>query len=150
MIFNGGALSTKAGFVSARGVTPTSDGAIDVAASTTLGLTGVVSGDGGLVKQGSGRLTLSGVNGYTAGTVFEDGIVQISAETNLGGAAGDLTFDGGMLATTASLSSARAVSVKTDGGFDVADSTELELSVTIIGAGALTKLGTGALVLSGS
>ena len=40
------------------------------------------------------------------------------------------------------------MSVTTGGGFDVADATELELSGAVTGAGTLTKLGTGALVLS--
>ena len=84
------ALSTTSDFSSARDVTLTTDGAVDVASGTTLGLTGIVSGDGGLVKQGDGTLALSGVNGYTGGTVVEDGIVQITADANLGGASGGL------------------------------------------------------------
>ncbi|MCX5515366.1 autotransporter-associated beta strand repeat-containing protein [Kaistia algarum] len=67
LIFNGGALSTTGDIASVRGVTLTAMRVFDVAFSTTLGLTGVVSG-GELAKQGAGTLTLSGVDGYIGGT----------------------------------------------------------------------------------
>ncbi|QEL26192.1 autotransporter outer membrane beta-barrel domain-containing protein [Bosea sp. F3-2] len=74
--FTGGALSTMASFDTARTVSLTQAGRFDVAANTELGLTGIVSGSGDLIKQGGGTLRLdNGANAYgntlvTAGTLI--------------------------------------------------------------------------------
>ncbi|OYX71912.1 MAG: hypothetical protein B7Y95_11960, partial [Rhizobiales bacterium 32-66-11] len=149
LTFNGGMLATMGDITTSRSVTLTANGIFDVATGTSLGLTGVITGDGGLIKQGLGTLVLSGTNDYAGGTVFEEGTVTVSADTNLGNDAGALTFDGGTLATTDGFTSARDVSVQTTGGLDVAAGAELDLSGTISGPGTLAKLGTGALALSG-
>ncbi|WP_170990116.1 autotransporter domain-containing protein [Aquamicrobium sp. LC103] len=73
LIFSGGILNTSANFDTARAVTLDAAGRFDVAAETTLGLTGTVSGSGDLVKTGSGTLTLSGVNSYQGDALVEAG-----------------------------------------------------------------------------
>ena len=150
LTFTGGTLATTASFNMARGVTLASNGTLDVATGTVLGLTGVVTGAGGLAKQGFGTLVLAGANNYAGGTLFDDGILQVSSDANLGTASGGLSFAGGMLGTTASFASSRDVAVPTLGGLDIAAGTELDLSGAISGAGTLAKSGTGALVLSGT
>ncbi len=58
----------------------------------------VLGGTGGaLVKQGAGRMTLSGMNAHTGNTTIKAGTLAISADNNLGAVGGPLTFDGGAL-----------------------------------------------------
>ncbi len=103
------------------------------------------------MKTDLGTLILSGANTYTGGTAIEGGTLQVAIDANLGPVAGALTFDGGTLATTASFSSARATTLNAEGGtFDVANATALTMSGAIGGAGALTKINTGTLVLTGT
>jgi fibronectin-binding autotransporter adhesin len=54
---------------------------------------------------------VSFASSYTGGTIVNGGTLAVSLDSNLGGAAGGLTLDGGTLATTASFSSARTVSL---------------------------------------
>ncbi|MEV7342024.1 phosphatase PAP2 family protein [Streptomyces sp. NPDC093544] len=59
-----------------------------------------ISGRGGLVKRGSGSLTLTGANRYTGGTVLEEGTLTAGSAGALG--YGDVRVQGGTLrATTA-------------------------------------------------
>ncbi|MDR6872277.1 outer membrane autotransporter protein [Bosea sp. BE125] len=80
MTFAGGTLSTTASFDTARTISLTQAGRFDVAAGTELGLTGVVSGSGDLIKQGSGTLRLdNSANAY--------GNTLVAAGTLIGNAA---------------------------------------------------------------
>ena len=64
-------------------------------ASSTLTLTGAMSGAGSITKTGAGTLVLSGANAYTGGTTIAGGTVQAGSNGALGG--GDLAFRGGAL-----------------------------------------------------
>lgn len=65
LTFSGGTLQTTTSFDTARAVRLTQAGRFDVAANTTLGLTGMLSGAGDLIKAGSGTLRLdNGANVY--------------------------------------------------------------------------------------
>lgn len=54
-----------------------------------------IDGDGGLTKQGTGTLTLTGHNRYTGGTVLEDGVLVAGSAHALGH--GDVRVQGGTL-----------------------------------------------------
>ena len=66
-----------------------------IVATITADLTGTAR----LVKDLAGTLVLSGTNSYTGGTVINGGTLSISADANLGDAAGGLGLDGGTLNT---------------------------------------------------
>ncbi|WP_175108594.1 autotransporter-associated beta strand repeat-containing protein, partial [Pararobbsia alpina] len=116
---------------------------------TQLTQNGAIDGTGALTKAGTGTLTLAGQNTYTGGTSLDGGVVQISADANLGAATGPLSFNGGTLRTTADMSMSRATTLDTSGGIiETMPGTQLTQNGTIGGTGALTKAGTGTLVLS--
>ncbi|WP_438395833.1 autotransporter-associated beta strand repeat-containing protein [Caballeronia sp. DA-9] len=110
---------------------------------------GVISGTGSLTQAGSGTTTLTGVNTYAGGTYFNAGILSVGADANLGSAAGGLSFNGGTLQFTSGLTTARTVTLNTAGTIDTEANADT-LSGVVAGAGALTKQGTGTLILNGA
>ncbi|MBO1907713.1 autotransporter domain-containing protein [Microvirga sp. 3-52] len=86
---------------------------------------GAVIGSGALVKQGAGRLTLSGANRYTGGTTISQGTLVGSSSSFAGN-----------IANNSSLV------------FDQAHSGTYSGSIS--GSGSLTKQGTGTLILTGN
>ena len=60
-------------------------------------LSGAISGNGALTKNGVGSLTLSGVNTYTGGTTVSYGLLTVSGSGTFGSGAGNLTASGGIL-----------------------------------------------------
>jgi len=50
---------------------------VEVAANTTLTISGVLSGSNYLAKTGAGTLSLSGVNTYSGGTTIDDGTLKV-------------------------------------------------------------------------
>ncbi|KDC99445.1 outer membrane autotransporter barrel domain protein [Bordetella bronchiseptica MBORD675] len=111
---------------------------------------GVMSGGGIFAKEGTGSLTLAGVNTYTGTLQLKEGKVIVSAAENLGAANSSLAFDGGTLSTTADMASARRATMAAGGGtFDVASGTTLNWTGQVVGGGTLVKDGAGTLALAG-
>lgn len=117
-------------------------------AGMTATIASALSGDAQLVKSDRGTLVLTGTNSYTGGTAINGGTLQVSADANLGDAAGGLSFDGGMLSTTNSFATSRAVNVMSSGTVSTAAATTLTLNDALTGSGAFTKSGDGTLVLT--
>nr|WP_256731251.1 autotransporter-associated beta strand repeat-containing protein [Sphingomonas sp. dw_22] len=130
----------------------TNDGTLTFNQAGSYVYTGALSGNGSLVKQGDGALTLAGDYSYTGSTVVEGGTVTISSllpttttlqidggsfylgstdqsVSGLTGNGGSLNFGGGTL----------TVDQDTDYGYDG----------SLIGTGTLVKSGSGTLNLLG-
>ncbi len=75
-------------------------------AGYTATIASVLTGASSLTKSGTGTVTLTGANTYTGGTTVLGGVLSVSADNNLGAAAGGLTLSGGTLRNTAAFSSA--------------------------------------------
>ncbi|WP_422096591.1 autotransporter-associated beta strand repeat-containing protein [Variovorax sp.] len=115
-------------------------------AGMTATIAAAIGGTGGLVKDDGGVLIVSGKNSYTGGTTVKGGILQFSADNNLGAAGKGLALDGGTLriATgSGSLASARALALGAGGGsIDLGNST-WGFGGAISGNGALSVTGKG-------
>ena len=123
--------------------------------STQATFSGSISGTGSFIKQGSGQLTLAGVNSYTgdtkieAGTLISNGVSD-SSDVEVGSGA---TYQLSSADTIASLSGAGAVDLNGQ-QLTVAtpESTQASFSGSISGAQSgsqLIKSGAGLLALSG-
>lgn len=120
----------------------------DNALFTTI--SAALAGDTTLVKRGAGTLTLSGNNSFTGGTHIHEGTLQVSQDSNLGAATGDIVLDGARLAVSESFASNRAVQLATGGAITVAADKEFTINGAIDGSGPLLVDGAGTLVLKGS
>ncbi|MEI6515714.1 MAG: autotransporter-associated beta strand repeat-containing protein, partial [bacterium] len=114
---------------------------------------GVIASGSALTVSG-GTATLSGANTYTGGTTLSGGILNVSADSNLGTAtsssAGTLTFSGGTLLFGGAFTIAnRPVVLSTVGNLDTSLNSGTIASI-ISGAGSLNKATTGILTLSGA
>jgi autotransporter-associated beta strand protein len=150
-VISGGPITlVETGSGSGTAIIRVGDGAPDGAGFTAT-INSVLQGAVGLEKTDLGTLVLTGPNTYTGGTAIDGGTLRVSADNNLGAASGPLSFDGGTLATTASLSTGRTTTLNAGGGtFDVAGGTTLTMNGVISGTGALAKIDTGTLLLTGS
>jgi fibronectin-binding autotransporter adhesin len=115
-------------------------------AGMTATISSKITGAGGIAKEDGGTLVLGGANDYTGGTTVHGGVLQISADTNLGAASGGLTLDGGALRIAGAagpVTSNRAITLGISGGMlDVAGSVFGAVG-GITGPGALTVTGKG-------
>ncbi len=125
------------------------------AATTDLTVTAIVSGTGPLNinNTNTGRTLLSGANTYLGGTTIA-GTVLINSATSLGDVSGTAAINAGTLEATATISSARNLSVGSATSTIQVDPT---FTYTASGnltdggsAGTLNKTGTGTLALTGS
>ena len=119
-----------------------SDAAIGLTASTRLTVTGVISGSFGLTKVGPGTAQLAGTsdNTFTGLTSVNDGTLTLNKSGTALAVQGDLTVGDGVggAATVRLLHSNQAatttaVTVKSDGTFDLNGFTQTVASLTMSG-----------------
>ena len=150
---------------------------VNLAAGTTLGLNrsnaftfaNTITGSGGLLVAGSG-VTLSGNNTYTGTTSVNAGTLVVAHANALGGTGGitavnsgasldiqiatalaePVALQGGTLkASAGTRSMSGALDFNSDSTVDVGG-TQLTLTGAVTGAAALTKIGTGHLIMAGA
>jgi autotransporter-associated beta strand protein len=121
--------------------------------STTF--SGVISGPGSVVKEGSGTFTLANNNTYSGGTLIAGGTLRL-AVNNAVPAAGIVTINSGTLDlngkddTIGSLRGAGAVTLGNGTLFTGVNNTSTTYSGIISGSGNLVKTGTGTFTLAGA
>lgn len=170
---NGGTLSASSTFTldSNRGIsvgpsTGTGSGTIEVASSQTLTYGGIIadngSGTGGLIKDGAGKLTLTGTSTYTgvtavsAGTLLVNGSlsgtsdVTVSSGALLGGT-GSITngvsvLSGGSLSPGASIESLGLGSLDLDGSLLIEWDTTASPNIDLLNIAGLLNLGSNSSV----
>jgi autotransporter-associated beta strand protein len=129
------------------------NGALAFNRSNTYQFNGVISGSGAVQQIGTGTTILTAINSYGGGTTIKAGKLSVSADANLGASTGALTFDGGTLQFTngaaLTLSNTRAITLLGGGGGFEVTSGNVIVTQAIAGSGALTKSGSGFLILSG-
>jgi autotransporter-associated beta strand protein len=142
---NGGASGSIVGNVIDNGIF-----AINRSDAFTFG--GVISGTGSFQQLGTGTTILTAVNSYSGGTTISAGVLNVSADHNLGAASGGLTLNGGTLqfGSTFNLANTRTITLNGGGGTFDTDGFNTTISQRITGVGGLIKTGPGILTLSGS
>ena len=157
--FNGGTLQASEGFSTSLPMTlGAGGGATFDTAGYTVTLFGSLSGPGSLTKVGSGTLILGGSNTFTGNTLISGGTLVLvglqdsTLDTSGSGALSFGTFTkvtlGGLSGPgTFSLTNTTPLAVALSVGNNNADTT---FSGMLQGGGSLNKIGSGALVLSGS
>ncbi|MDP9920741.1 outer membrane autotransporter protein [Variovorax boronicumulans] len=103
-----------------------------ISASIAAALTNGSGGGNGLVKVGSGTLTLSGANTYTGGTAINEGTLIAASNGALG--TGAVTVDN---------SANRAATLRVDAGVSPANTIVLNNGATLDNAGSIVRNGAG-------
>ena len=135
----------------------TDKGVFAVNRSGVFSYGGIISGTGVFQQLGSGTTVLSGVNTYSGGTTISAGVVQVKNSTpgtSSSVGTGAVTLNGGTFQAGANnLTFSNAFALNTAGGSVDTNSNTLTLSGAMAngnGAGALTKIGAGTLILTGT
>jgi len=136
-------------------------GTLSALSHKTLTVNSKIKGAGNLIidTAATGPIVLAGVNEFTGNTTIHSGTLRISADRGLGQDPGSptpdkITLDGGTLQATATfeLDSDRGIAIGAGNGtISVNNGAELTYDGIIAGGGAaLTKEGSGTLVLTGA
>jgi fibronectin-binding autotransporter adhesin len=156
LVFGGGTLQFLSGFTTNRAVTLNAGGGSFDTNGNNAVLGGPISGAGGLTKIGSGTLTLSAASSYSGATAVNAGMLRAGAANAFASGSAFTVASGATLdlnsfnQTIGSLGGAGSVTLGAATLTTGSDNTSTTFSGTISGTGALIKLGSGVLTLSGA
>jgi len=115
-----------------------------------IGATAQYQGFGIFQKTGTSTWTLTGTTSTVTSWAINGGTLAVSSDSNLGNGSGTLSFGGGTLQFLSGFTTSRAVTLNAGGGTFDTNGNNATLSGVISGTGGLTKIGAGALTLSGN
>ncbi|MCU1328686.1 MAG: Extracellular serine protease precursor, partial [Bryobacterales bacterium] len=152
----GGGLQFTSSLISARAITlNTGGGTFDTNGNNNT-LTGNISGSGGLVKVGTGNLTLFNPTTYTGSTTINGGTLSLgdtqalSTQTAVTVGANSALVLNNFSQSIGSLAGSGSVSLGTANLTTGNDNTSTTFSGSLFGSGGLVKAGNGTLTLTGS
>ena len=122
-------------------------GNLTVQGANDLQLSGQITGDGALIKTGTGALRLEGGNTYTGNTQLDQGRIQVDGDGALG--TGLFVVNGPNTALEALSPSTLANNVYLNQDLTVDGVSDLALTGQVVGPAGIIKTGTGSLALSG-
>ncbi|GAU86300.1 extracellular serine protease precursor [Bosea sp. BIWAKO-01] len=157
LTLDGGTL-LAGGFGTARAVTlGSAGGTIEVASGQVFGHSGTISGAGGLTKDGTGQLALSGTSTYSGATTVSAGTLHINGARAMSAASNYTIASGALLGVNDNLGTVTAGSIAGAGQIRIESGSTLETGAThastsftgmIYDAGSIRKVGTGTLTLT--
>ncbi|MDD4737009.1 MAG: autotransporter-associated beta strand repeat-containing protein, partial [Kiritimatiellae bacterium] len=160
LTLNGGKLYAGADVTinSSRGITlGASGGSFGGLGTSDFTFDGVIDGTGDLTKEDSDWLSLGGANTFTGTINVDGGTLRFTSDGNLGNTANDINISNGAEfylysgAGSVSLNSGRNIVLGASGGkITTYSSTTLTVPGDISGSTALTKDGSGTLILTGN
>lgn len=165
-----GTLHMTGSFETARVIGVTGNSVLDVDGGAIVAASGPVSGNGALIKNGAGALTIDGAASHAGGTIVNGGLLALNGENTytggnvvnagatlqvgknaaLGALANGVTLNNGTLHATGSFETARAVGVSGAAHIDTEAGATVISTGDLAGSGALVKDGAGSLVLNGA
>jgi len=127
-----------------------------ISGANATSISGNISGNGSLLKRGTGNLTLSGTNTFAgdilinAGNLILEGGAALKDSGTVKLAASGATLTIGTSETIGSLQGGGTTAIHTGQTLTIAETGNATYGGSITGAGALTKTGAGTLTLTGS
>ena len=147
LTFNGGTLQTNGAMTLLNGITLNAPGGTVDTMGNAVTLAGAIGGAGSLTYGNAAVLSLTGSNSYSGGTTLNNGVISIANGSGLG--SGALTFNGGTVRTASTMTVSVAVTLNGGGGTIDNLGNEATFSGVLSGAGALTSVSSGTLILTG-
>ncbi|MGX1785436.1 autotransporter domain-containing protein [Bosea sp. NPDC055332] len=125
--------------------------------NTPTTFSGTISGTGGLIKTGTGMLTLSGTSTYSGATTVSAGKIYITSASAMSAASDYTVAAGALLQINDTIGTVTAGSIAGAGQIQIEQGSTLETGATnasttftgmIYDAGSIRKVGTGTLTLT--